>query len=109
MISIVGNGPLIANSINYIPAVEYNASGNVSDANYLQIENAAFLNDTDYTIFVLEKRLSSADDNETIILGYSSDTNVLHYQGSGSNYSSTIESYANYTNKGYSLLFLILL
>lgn len=109
MISIVGNGPLIANSINYIPAVEYNASGNVSDANYLQIENAAFLNDTDYTIFVLEKRLSSADDNETIILGYSSDTNVLHSQGSGSNYSSTIESYANYTNKGYSLLFLILL
>ncbi|MBL6664532.1 MAG: prepilin-type N-terminal cleavage/methylation domain-containing protein [Rickettsiales bacterium] len=53
-ITAVGNGPTYANTINHVQAVKFSASQD----DYLQIENAQFLNNTDYTIFVLEKRLT---------------------------------------------------
>jgi hypothetical protein len=51
----VGTGPTYSNTINYIHAVKFSGS----TANYLQVSDASFLNNTDYTIIVLEKRQSS--------------------------------------------------
>ena len=48
----VGTGPTYSNTINYIHAVKFSGS----TANYLQVADASFLNNTDYTIVVLEKR-----------------------------------------------------
>jgi prepilin-type N-terminal cleavage/methylation domain-containing protein len=65
-ITKIGNGPIYANTINSIQAVKFNDPAgidNPSDENYLQIADASFLNGTDYTIFVLEKRLSNGSDN----------------------------------------------
>ena len=103
----VGNGPTYANTINNVQAVRFSGS----DDDYLEIEDASFLNNTDYTIFVLEKRLSNSGDNyfigdssvttdnETLILGYSADTSPIHSQGSSNNYSASIEGYASYSDK----------
>ena len=84
----VGAGPIYSNTINSIPAVKF--AGNSSD--YLQISDASFLNNTDYTIFVLEKRLAagtnyflgstSSNANDKLALGYASDSTVTHEQGS---------------------------
>ena len=51
----VGTGPTYSNTINYIHAVKFNGS----TANYLQVSDASFLNNSDYTIVVLEKRQSA--------------------------------------------------
>ena len=103
----VGNGPTYANTINNVQAVKFAGS----DDDYLEITDASFLNNTDYTIFVLEKRLSNSGDNyfigdssvttdnETLILGYSADTSPIHSQGSSNNYSASIEGYASYSDK----------
>ena len=103
----VGNGPTYANTINNVQAVKFAGS----DDDYLEITDASFLNNTDYTIFVLEKRLSNSNDNyfigdssvttdnETLVLGYNTNTSIIHSQGSSSSYNSTVETYANYSNK----------
>ncbi|MES2961118.1 MAG: type II secretion system protein [Pseudomonadota bacterium] len=83
----IGSGPTYANTINYVPAVKF--SGNT--INYLKITDASFLNNTDYTIVVLEKRqtasagyfLNTIDTNTNnavniLALGYSSDGVVAH-------------------------------
>ncbi len=85
----VGNGPIYSNTINGVHAVGFDGS----TSNYLQIADASFLNKTDYTIFVLEKRMSaganyflgannSSGSNNSLTLGYASDTNIIHAQGS---------------------------
>jgi len=84
----VGAGPIYSNTINSIHAVKF--AGNSSD--YLQISDASFLNNTDYTIFVLEKRLAAGTNyflgstasnaNDKLALGYASDSTVTHEQGS---------------------------
>ncbi len=51
-ISQVGSGPVYSNTINYVHAVKFSGSA----ANYLKIADASFLNNTDYTIVILEKR-----------------------------------------------------
>lgn len=103
----VGNGPTYANTINNIQAVKFSGS----DTDYLEITDASFLNGTDYTIFILEKRLGDEDnnyfigdssvtaDNETLILGYSEDSSPIHSQGSSNNYTASVEGYASYSNK----------
>ena len=107
----VGNGPTYANTINNVQAVRFSGS----DDDYLEIEDASFLNNTDYTIFVLEKRLSDDDasyfigdsavitDNQTLILGYSSNSSTnsypIHSQGSTNNYTASLESYSSYSDK----------
>lgn len=77
----VDGGPTYANTINRVHAVEFGKSGS---AGYLQF-NASFLNKTDYTIIILEKRktaganyfLKSIDgsnaDDDKLNLGYLDD------------------------------------
>ncbi len=61
-VSSVGTGPIYSNSINNIQAVKFDSNSN---SNYLKIDNATLLNGTDYTIFILDKRL---DTNSSVIL-----------------------------------------
>ena len=42
----VGTGPIYSNTINYIHAVKFSGS----TANYLQVSDASFLNNSDYTL-----------------------------------------------------------
>ncbi len=106
IISAVLNGPTYANTINYIPAVKFD---NTSNINHLQINDASFLNGNDYTIFLLEKRISanSGVDNYLIgqdgsfALGYESDSSIIqsHGEGSSSTNQASIESLSSYSNK----------
>ncbi|MBP7710655.1 MAG: prepilin-type N-terminal cleavage/methylation domain-containing protein [Rickettsiales bacterium] len=88
-VTAVGTGATYSNSINYIHAVKF--SGSALD--HLQIADASFLNNTDYTIFVLEKTLASSgsnyflganstNPNDKLQLGYSNNSTVVHNQGS---------------------------
>ncbi len=102
-VTSVGSGPVYSNTINYVHAVKFAGS----NANYLQIADASFLNGTDYTIFVLEKRESASANNyfigdssintanQNLILGYNSDQQVLHSQAGSNSYNSSISSYSN--------------
>jgi hypothetical protein len=103
----VGTGPTYANTINRVHAVKFSGS----TANYLKFD-ASFLNKTDYTIMILEKRQvsganlflksidsSNADDSK-LNLGYSADNTVIHSHGGTSyTYDSQVSSYANSTDK----------
>lgn len=102
----VGTGPTYANTINRVHAVKFSGS----TANYMQISDASFLNGTDYTIMVLEKRQSNSSNNfflgenpsgtanQNLALGYSADSTVIHSQGSAS-YTSTVSAYSSSTDK----------
>ena len=98
----VGTGPTYSNTINYIHSVKFNGS----NANYLQVSDASFLNNTDYTIVVLEKRQSAtagyfigdssvATANQTLLLGYSADAAIAHSQGTNNIYNSNISTYSS--------------
>lgn len=106
----VGSGPTYANTINSIHAVEF--AGNSSD--YLEISDASILNNTDYTIFVLEKRSEVASGssnyfigenpngtaNQSLALGYGADDfSVIHSQGSGTSYASFVNTYSKSSGK----------
>lgn len=103
----VGLGPVYANTINRVHAVKFAGS----TANYLQISNASFLNNTDYTIVVLEKRQSNSSNNyfigesptgsanQVLSLGYSADATVIHSQGSGTSYNSSVTAYNDSVDK----------
>ena len=95
----VGTGPTYSNTINYIHAVKFSGS----TANYLQVADASFLNNTDYTIVVLEKRQSAtagyfigdssvSTANQTLLLGYSADAAIAHSQGTGNVYNSNVST-----------------
>ena len=101
----VGSGPVYSNTINSIHAVKF--SGN--PVNYLKVEDASFLNGTDYTILVLEKRQSStagyfigdssvSTANQTLLLGYSDDAVIAHSQGTGNVYNSNVSTYSSSSN-----------
>jgi len=101
----VGSGPTYSNTINYIHAVKFSGS----TANYLQVADASFLNNTDYTIVVLEKRQSSSAGyfigdssvstaNQTLLLGYSADAAIAHSQGTGNVYTSNVSTYSSSTD-----------
>lgn len=105
-ITVAGTGPVYSNTINYVHAVKFSGSS----SNYLQIADPTFLNNTNYTVFILEKRQSNAANNyffgenpsgtanQNIALGYSLDGTVIHSQGTNS-YTSNVSSYADSTNK----------
>ena len=105
-ITAAGSGPVYSNTINYIHAVKFEGSS----SNHLQIADASFLNNTDYTIVILEKRQSNSTNNyffgesptgtanQRLALGYSLDGAVIHAQGTNS-YTSNVSSYANSTDK----------
>ena len=101
----VGTGPTYSNTINYIHAVKFSGS----TANYLQVSDASFLNNSDYTIIVLEKRQSSSAGyfigdssvstaNQTLLLGYSADAAIAHSQGTGNSYTSNVSTYSSSTD-----------
>ncbi len=107
LVVAVGTGPTYANTINHVHAIKFDGS----TANYLQISDASFLNGTDYTIMVLEKRQSSASNNyfigetsgspnTSLALGYGSDSTVIHAQGNQSYATgASVSSYASSTDK----------
>ena len=100
----VAGCPTYSNTINRIHAVEFNNGG------FLEFDGR-FLNQTDYTIVILEKRKSSSANsyflgspssgaNDSILLGYGSDTVVVHKQGSNSYaQDSAIEGYLDSKEK----------
>lgn len=106
-VTAVGTGPEYSNTINRVHAVKFSGSS----TNYLEIADASFLNGSDYTIIVLEKRQSANANNyffgdstittanQSLLLGYKLDGKVTHSQGSGTSYDSTISAYADSTDK----------
>ena len=104
----VNGGPTYANTINRVHAVEFGKNGSTG---YLKFD-ASFLNNTDYTIMILEKRkaaganlfLKSIDgsnnDDNKLKLGYSNDNTVVHSQNNTSyTFDSQVVSYADSTDK----------
>ncbi len=98
-LTIAGSGAdvVYANTINYIPGIKF------SNGKYLTFDGS-FLNNTDYTISILEKRLatgtnyflgdsSNSDANESILLGYSLDNQIVHSQGDSNSYNSSVSTY----------------
>ena len=73
------------------------------------------MNNSDYTIFLLEQRDASTDTsgnsnyligdstvstaNQSLLLGYSGDQQIIHSQGSGNSYASSVTGYSNSKNK----------
>lgn len=114
----VNGGPTYANTINRIHAVEFGKVVNgVARTGYLRFD-ASFLNNTDYTIMVLEKRKSasagyflgsaSSNANDSLLLGYSSNTSVVHKQGSNGyagGLNSNVSSYDSSTDKARLFMF----
>ncbi|MBL6664618.1 MAG: prepilin-type N-terminal cleavage/methylation domain-containing protein, partial [Rickettsiales bacterium] len=111
-VSVVGSGPTYSNSINYIQAVKFGSS---SDSDHLQIDNVEFINNTDYTIFITEKRLdtNSGVDNYLLgedgsfAIGYESGTSIIQSHGEGSSLTNqaAIESLSSYSNNPRVLTF----
>ena len=91
--------PTYSNTINRIHAIAFNDS-----TSYYNVSGTAF-NDTYYTIFVVEKRLSNKANNyfvgdssittanQTLILGYSANGLVIHSQGGSNSYTSNVAAY----------------
>ena len=106
----VAGCPTYSNTINRIHAVEFNNGG------FLEFDGS-FLNKTDYTIIVLEKRKSSGSNNyflgsasaganDSILLGYGSDSVVVHKQGSNSYAAdSAVEGYSDSKEKARLFVF----
>ncbi len=92
----------IYSDINYIPALKFDGTNS-----YMTFDGS-FLNNSDYTIFVVEKRSSNKDDNyffgdnsvtttnQSLVLGYSKDNQVIHKQGTSNSYQGAIGSYGTY-------------
>ncbi len=103
-----GNYPTYSNSINYIQAVKFDGTNG-----YFTVDGSV-LNNTNYTIFVLEQRdsnksgnyfigdASSGNDsttNKNLVLGYSADGTIKHSQSSDNSYTSSITSYSASSGK----------
>ncbi len=104
VISTAGASPTYSNTINRIHAVEFDGTTNKHFT-----FDGSFLNNTDYTIFVLEKRKDSKGGNyflgeagnglnNSLALGYSDDKQIIHAQGTNS-YLSGISSYLDSKDK----------
>ena len=95
------NKPTYSNTINHIHAVRFDGTDS-----FFNIDGS-FLNNSDYTIFVTEKKLSNKSDNyffgdsevttenENLLLGYSTDSTVIHSQLGSNSYSSAVDGLAN--------------
>lgn len=111
-ISSVGTGPIYSNSINDVQAVQFDAN---SSTNYLQINNAAFLNNTDYTIFIVEKRIANNSgvknyllgEDTSFAVGYETESTIIqtHSEAASTNNQSNIEGVSSYSNKPRVLTF----
>ncbi len=102
------NYPTYSNSINSIHAVKFDGTNG-----YFSVDGSV-LNDTNYTIFVLEQRESSksgnyfigdssssneSTTNKNLVLGYSADGTIKHSQSSDNSYTSSISSYSSSNGK----------
>ncbi len=102
------NSPIYSNSINYIQAVKFDGTNS-----YLDVDGSG-LNNTDYTIIILEQRdsdkngnyfigdVSSANDsitNRNLTLGYSADGNIRHSQSSDNVYTASVSPYSDSLGK----------
>ncbi len=98
-VQAVSGNPTYSNTINRIHAVKFNGSG------YFTFDGS-FLNKSDYTIFILEKRESAnvgnyflgdssvTTPNQNLLLGYSADGQITHSQGTNS-YAAGISNYSS--------------
>jgi len=96
-----GNSPIYANSINGIPAIKFQGES------ALKI-NFSAINNSDYTIVIVEQRESSKSDNyilgdpsntttnQTLLIGYKTDGSIIHSQGDSAYYTSSISGYSSY-------------
>lgn len=96
--------PTFSGEINDLTTVNFDGTGK-----YFEID-ATYLNNSDYSIIVVEKRKSGNDDNyfigdssitnenENILLGYSSTGQVIHSQGGDNSYHSSVSSYTESNN-----------
>lgn len=104
--SAVGTGPTYSNSINGVQAIKFD---DTSNSHYLQINNAEFLNNTDYTIFIVEKRISHNSGVKNYLLGeegsfsfgYESETTIMqsHSQTPSADNQANIENLSSYADK----------
>ena len=105
-ISVAGTGPTYSNSINGVQAVRFDST---SANNHLVIDNPAFLNGTNYTIFFVEKRMATngttgnylLGSSGSFALGYETTGSVIQTHGEASSDDNTaaIESVTSYSNK----------
>lgn len=106
-VSAVGLGPTYSNSINYVQAVRFDST---SATNHLELSNPEFLNGTDYTIIITEKRIdtnSSGGGNYLLgasggfAIGYESGTAIIqtHGEAASSDNQANIEALSSYSNK----------
>lgn len=98
--SASANRPTYSNSGTNIPTIKFNGS------NQLLNFDGSLLNQSDYTIFVLEKRQSNKSsnyffgdssittENQNIILGYQTDGRVIHSQAGTNSYASAVSGYS---------------
>lgn len=96
------NSPTYANTINYVPATKFDGTNS-----YFTVDGS-ILNNTNYTIFVLEQRSSNKDGNyfigdsssgnnsttnKNLVLGYSADGTITHSQSSDNSYTASVSTY----------------
>jgi prepilin-type N-terminal cleavage/methylation domain-containing protein len=100
IVNTAGVSPTYSNTINRVHAVEFDGTSNKHFT-----FDGSFLNGTDYTIMILEKRKSSKSNNyflgtpgsglnNSLSLGYSANNQIIHAQGSNS-YPSGISAYSS--------------
>lgn len=104
-ITKVGNGPIYANTISDIPAIRF---GSDSSNDYLQIEDASFLNGTDYSIFILDKRMDVnagvgnylLGESGSFALGYETAVKIIqsHGEDASENNQANITALSHYSN-----------
>lgn len=94
------NKPIFSSNFNNINAVKFDGT-----SNFLNFDGS-LLNNSDYTIFITEKRESNKSSNyfigdsslttanQNLILGYSLDGQITHSQGTGTEYSSNVSTFA---------------
>ena len=96
-----GEAPIYANSINSIPAIKFQGES------LLTIKSSA-INNSDYTIVIVEQRESSKADNyilgdpsnttanQNLLIGYKTDGSIIHSQGGNAYYTSSVSGYSSY-------------
>ena len=104
------SSPTYANTINRIHAAKF-----INGQHF--VINGSALNDSDYTILIVEKRLSNSADNyfvgdpaatdlnQTLLLGYSTNGKIMHSQGADNSYTSNVDSYEESLGKARIIIF----
>jgi hypothetical protein len=110
-VQVAGNSPeYTTDAMGYLQAVKFTGIG------YLNIDGSS-LNGTNYSVVVLEKRQSASGDNyfigdssnttanRSLLLGYNSDTGVIHSQSGGTLTNATTAGVDSYSNNSKPRIF----